>query len=70
MNQLLLHADAHSIVPSFMFYVPTLLKNGASLILPSGIARNSLAPNAKRIFESCEGFLRAALTVHGHPGPV
>ena len=26
-------------------------KNGASLILPSSIARNSSAPNAKRIFE-------------------
>ena len=27
------------------------LKNGASLILPSSNARNSSAPNAKRIFE-------------------
>ena len=27
------------------------LKNEASLILPSSIARNSWAPNAKRIFE-------------------
>ena len=27
------------------------IKNGASLILPSSIARNSSAPNAKRIFE-------------------
>ena len=26
-------------------------KNGVTLILPSSIARNSLAPNAKRIFE-------------------
>ena len=24
----------------------------------------------KEFFKSCEGFLRAALTVHGHPGPV
>ena len=24
----------------------------------------------KEFLKSCEGFLRAALTVHGHPGPV
>ena len=24
----------------------------------------------KEFWKSCEGFLRAALTVHGHPGPV
>ena len=33
------------------------LKNGASLILPSCTARNSSAPNAKRIFEILWGIL-------------
>ena len=37
------------------------LKNGVTSILPSSITRNSSAPNTKRIFESCEGFLRAGL---------
>jgi len=45
------------------------LKSGASLILPSSIARNSLAPNAKIFLNSCEGFLRAALSGRSHPGP-
>ena len=36
---------------TLLFYQIEPLKNGASLILPSSIARNWLAPNAKRIFE-------------------
>ena len=36
---------------TLLFYQIEPLKNGASLILPSSIARNSSAPNAKRIFE-------------------
>ena len=54
---------------TLLFYQIQPLKNGASLNLPSSIARNSSAPNAKRILKSCEGFLRAALSVHGHPDP-
>ena len=27
-------------------------------------------PTQKDFLKSCEGFLRAALTVHGHPGPI
>ena len=34
------------------------------------IARNSSAPNAKEFLKSCEGFLRATLTVHVHPRSV
>ena len=40
-----------------LFYQIEPLKNGASLILPSSIARNSSAPNAKRIFEILWGIL-------------
>ena len=36
---------------TLLFYQIEPLKNGASLILPSSIARNSSAPNAKIIFE-------------------
>ena len=43
------------------------LKNGASLILHPGIHRH---PMQKEFLKSCEGFLMAALTVHGHLGPV
>ena len=40
------------------------LINGVTLILPSRIAKNSSAHNAKRNFwNSCEGFLRVALTI-------
>ena len=47
------------------------LKNGASLILPSSIAKNSSAPNAKIIFEILWGILEGCTkTVHSHPGPV
>ena len=38
--------DAHTVI-----LPDRTLKNGASLILPSSIARNSSAPNAKIIFE-------------------
>ena len=37
--------------PTLLFYQIEPSKNGASLILPSSIASNSSAPNAKRIFE-------------------
>ena len=46
------------------------LKKWGSLILPSSIARNSSHPIQKEFLKSCEGFLRAALIVYGHPGPV
>ena len=36
---------------TLLFYRIELLKNGPSLILPSSNARNSSAPNAKRIFQ-------------------
>ena len=36
---------------TLLFYQIEPLKNRASLILPSSIARNSSAPNTKRIFE-------------------
>ena len=36
---------------TLLFYQIEPLKNGASLILPSSIAKNSLALNAKTIFE-------------------
>ena len=36
---------------TLFFYWIEPLKNGPSLILPSSIARNSSAPNAKRIFQ-------------------
>ena len=42
---------------TLLFYQIEPLKNGASLILPSSIARNSSAPNAKRIFEILWGIL-------------
>ena len=42
---------------SLLFYQIEPLKNGVSLILPSSIARNSSAPNAKRIFEILWGIL-------------
>ena len=38
-------------INTLLFYQIKPLKNGASLILPSSIARNSSAPNAKRFFE-------------------
>ena len=37
--------------PTLLFYQIEPLKNEASLILCSSIAKNSSAPNAKRIFE-------------------
>ena len=40
-----------SVVLTLLFYQIKPLKNGVSLILPSIIARNSMAPNAKIIFE-------------------
>ena len=40
------HHTAHTVI-----LPDRTLKNGASLILPSSIARNSSATNAKRIFE-------------------
>ena len=36
---------------TLLFYQIESSKNGVTLILPSGIARNSSAPHAKRIFE-------------------
>ena len=45
------------IVLTLLFYQIEPLKNGASLILPSSIARNSSAPEAKRIFEILWGIL-------------
>ena len=43
--------------PTLLFYQIEPLKNGVTLILPSSIARNSSAPNAKRIFEILWGIL-------------
>ena len=40
-----------------LFYQIEPLKNWASLILPSSIARNSSAPNSKRIFQIHQGIL-------------
>ena len=40
-----------NIVPTLLFYQNEPLKNGVTLILPSSIAKNSSAPNAKSIFE-------------------
>ena len=42
---------------TLLFYWIKPLKNGPSLILPSSIARNSSAPNAKRIFQILWGIL-------------
>ena len=42
---------------TLLFYQIEPSKNGASPILPSSIARNSSAPNAKRIFEILWGIL-------------
>ena len=42
------------------------LKNGASLILPSSITRNSSAPNSKRIFEFLWGILEGR-TIRARP---
>jgi hypothetical protein len=42
---------------TLLFYQIEPSKNGASLILPPSIAKNSLAPNAKRIFEILWGIL-------------
>ena len=57
------------VIHTLLFYQIEPLKNGASLILPSSIA--FIGTQCKKIFfKSCEGFLRAALTVHGHPSPV
>ena len=42
---------------TLLFYRIEPLKNGPSLILPSSIARNSSAPNAKRIFQIHRGIL-------------
>ena len=42
---------------TLLFYQIEPLKNGASLIFPSSITRNSSAPNAKRIFEILWGIL-------------
>ena len=55
---------------TLLFYQIEPYRKGLFLFLPSSIARNSSAPNEKEFLKSCEGFLRAALTVHGHPGPV
>ena len=52
------------------FYQIEPYKKGPFLVLPSSIARNSLAPNGKKIFRSTEGFLRAALAGHDPPGPL
>ena len=57
-------------VYTLLFYQIEPLKNGVNLILPSSIARNSSHPIQKEFLKSCEGFLRAALIVYGHPGPV
>ena len=42
---------------TLLFYQIETLKNGVTLILPSSIARNSSAPNAKIIFEILRGIL-------------
>ena len=46
---------------TLLFYRIEPLKNGPSLILPSSIARNSSAPNAKRIFQILRGILEGCI---------
>jgi hypothetical protein len=50
---------------TLLFYQIEPLKNGVTPILPSSIATQK----KKEFLKSCEGFLRATLTGHGHPSP-
>ena len=52
--------------PYTLFYHIEPQKNGASPSLPSSITRNSLAPNAKRIFEFLWGILKGR-TIRAQP---
>ena len=47
---------------TLLFYQIEPLKNGVTLILPSSVAKNSAAPNAKRIFEILWGILEGRTT--------
>ena len=46
-----------SVVATLLFYQIEPYKKGPFLVLPSSIARNSSAPNAKRIFQIHRGIL-------------
>ena len=54
---------------TLLFYKIESLKNGPSLILPSSIARNSSAPNAKRIFQILWGVLEGRTNSAWPSGP-
>ena len=54
----------------YFIYQAELYKKGPFLVLPSSIAKNSSASNAKMIFEILWGVLEGRTMVPGHPGPV
>ena len=43
---------------------------GSLLLYPPSLLGFHWYPIQKEFLKSCEGFMRAALTVHGHPSPV